>query len=85
MDQTVPRVEKPTTWPKKKQDQQIWLVSEGKDSITYLSRDQQKPNKRSLVTLKKNVVLQTQIFCYDPIISVIFNPETQSCRPSASN
>lgn len=81
MDQTMPRVATPQSWPEAHQEQEIWLVWEGQEGITYLTRNKEAPNSRSLVTLKKDAVPYITIFCYDPIIPVVFKHATKSCLP----
>jgi len=79
MDQTVPRVTKPKAWPDVHREVQVWLVWEGEDAMTYLARDKEAPNRRTLVTLKKDAVAHIEILCYDQIMSVIFTHQ-RSCE-----
>lgn len=80
MDQAVPRVTTPKAWPDVHREPQVWLVWEGEDAMTYLARDKEAPNRRTLMTLKKDDVSHTEILCYDQIMSVVFKHE-QSCEP----
>jgi hypothetical protein len=47
-----------------------WLVWEGKDGMTFLVRDRER--KRSLVTIARTEVKQTEIIGFDRILPVLF-------------
>jgi hypothetical protein len=55
---------------KLKQGQQAWLVWEGKDGVTYFQRSTQG-NSRSLITVPRADVKETEITGYDPIVPVL--------------
>ena len=55
---------------KLKEGQQAWLVWEGKDGVTYFQRSTQG-NSRSLITVPRADVKETEITGYDPIVPVL--------------
>jgi hypothetical protein len=58
--------------------QQAWLVWEGKDGVTYFQR-KNEGNVRSLITLPRVDVKQTEITGYDPIVPVLV-PEKEGLK-----
>jgi hypothetical protein len=48
-----------------------WLVWEGKDGVTFLVRTREE-RRRSLLTLRRDDVPQTEILGFDPILPTIF-------------
>jgi hypothetical protein len=58
--------------------QQAWLVWEGKDGVTYFQR-KSEGNVRSLITLPRVDVKQTEITGYDPIVPVLV-PEKEGLK-----
>jgi hypothetical protein len=58
--------------------QQAWLVWEGKDGVTYFQR-KSEGNVRSLITLPRADVKQTEITGYDPIVPVLV-PEKERLK-----
>jgi len=54
-------------------DQKVWLVWEGKDGITYLSRTVESGKaQRTLITIPKSEVKETRISTYDKIFPTLF-------------
>jgi hypothetical protein len=72
-DKTIPRVSSLSGQEALGASEDIWLVWEGKESVTYLTRIRAGDKEsRKLVTLPRGQVQRTELTAYEPILRVLF-------------
>lgn len=76
-DKTIPRVSSLGGQEALGASENVWLVWEGKESVTYLTRSRAgNKENRKLVTLPRGQVQRTELTAYDPILRVLFAADT---------
>jgi hypothetical protein len=75
VDKTLPRVASAGQVPLS-EGEEAWLVWEGKDGLTYLTRNRER-TRRALVTLDRADVKRTEIVGFDPILPTLFKGGSQ--------
>jgi len=71
VDKTLPRVAALGAKKPLSPGDQAWLVWEGKDGVTFLVRSEAQ-HRRSLLTLARTDVTETEILGFDRILPTIF-------------
>jgi hypothetical protein len=76
--QQLPRVAELSANEKPPESQRVWLVWDGKDTVTYFVRDGQ--DQRMMVTVPKKDA-KVRIVAYDDIFCVLFGGNHVESRP----